>query len=66
MNIQKSWKKYVTQTGEAPTPIENPDDLRATFWPEEEDVDELVATVRRLRIEHARPELISAETSSGL
>lgn len=33
------------------TPIDNPDDLRADFWPEGESIDEFVETVRQWRRE---------------
>ena len=52
--VRQALESYVTQTGETPAPIEDPDDLQADFWPEEEDIDEMIAEVRRWRHEDTR------------
>jgi len=52
--VRQALESYVTQGGKAPAPIEDPDDLQADFWPEEEDVDDLIAAVRRWRQEDTR------------
>jgi predicted transcriptional regulator len=52
--VRKALESYVAQTGETLTPVEDLDDLQADFWPEEEDVDELISTVRRWRQEDTR------------
>ena len=38
-------------------PIKNLDDLKGDFWPEDEDIDDFIATVRRWRNEESEHEL---------